>query len=114
MDVVKYAHKNRTWTVQHVHYYSEALAIGLLENGFRTGDVVLSYLPAHLSEQVRTANCFCPTRNRKKSLVACCNWVLTLSLFAYSRRRAFRFFYAACTDGPPIRLRQGGPGFVHS
>jgi hypothetical protein len=55
MDVVKYAHKNRTWTVQHVHYYSEALAIGLLENGFRTGDVVLSYLPSHISEQVRTS-----------------------------------------------------------
>jgi hypothetical protein len=54
MDVVKYAHKNRTWTVQHVHYYSEALAVGLLENGFQTGDVVLSYLPSHLSEQVRT------------------------------------------------------------
>jgi hypothetical protein len=55
MDVVKYAHKNRTWTVQHVHYYSEALAIGLLENGFRSGDVVLSFLPSHVSEQVRTS-----------------------------------------------------------
>jgi hypothetical protein len=53
MDVVKYEHKNRTWSVLHVHYYSEALAVGLLENGFQAGDVVLSYLPSHLSEQVR-------------------------------------------------------------
>jgi hypothetical protein len=55
MDVVKYTHKNQTWSVLHVHYYSEALAVGLLENGFQTGDVVLSYLPSHLSEQVRAA-----------------------------------------------------------
>jgi len=54
MDVVRYEHKNRTWTLQHVHYYSEALAIGLTENGFRPGDAVLSWLPPHLSEQVRS------------------------------------------------------------
>ena len=55
-DVVRYEHKNRTWTLQHVHYYSEALAIGLMENGFQAGDVVLSLLPPHLSEQVRKRN----------------------------------------------------------
>lgn len=53
MDVVRYTHKNRTWSLQHVHYYSEALAIGLVENGLQTGDVVLSWLPSHFSEQVR-------------------------------------------------------------
>jgi acyl-coenzyme A synthetase/AMP-(fatty) acid ligase len=53
MDCVRYEHKNRTWSYQHVHYYSEALAIGLAELGFRKGDVVLSCLPSHFSEQVR-------------------------------------------------------------
>jgi len=52
VDVVKYHHKNRTWTLNHVHYYSEALAIGLVENGLQPGDVVLSWLPSHFSEQV--------------------------------------------------------------
>lgn len=54
VDVVQYKHKNRTWSIQHVDYYSEALAIGLAENGLISGDVVLSYLPQHFSEQVRT------------------------------------------------------------
>jgi hypothetical protein len=53
IDVVRYTHKNRTWTTQHIQYYSEALAIGLLENGLAPGDVVLSWLPDHFSEQVR-------------------------------------------------------------
>lgn len=52
MDVVKYEHKNRVWSLQHVHYYSEALAIGLMETGLKSGDVVLSWLPSHFSEQV--------------------------------------------------------------
>jgi hypothetical protein len=52
IDAVRYTHKNRTWTTQHVQYYSEALAIGLLENGLAPGDVVLSWLPDHFSEQV--------------------------------------------------------------
>ena len=59
VDVVRYHHKNRTWTLQHVNYYAEALAIGLLENGLKPGDAVLSWLPSHLSEQVRTVpSCF--------------------------------------------------------
>lgn len=53
IDVVKYTHKNRIWTLNHVDYYSEALAIGLMENGLRSGDVILSWLPDHFSEQVR-------------------------------------------------------------
>lgn len=51
-EVVRYEHKNRKWNLQHVDYYSEALAIGLLENGLQPGDVVLSWLPAHFSESV--------------------------------------------------------------
>lgn len=51
-DVVRYEHKNRKWNLQHVDYYSEALAIGLLENGLKPGDVVLSWLSPHFSESV--------------------------------------------------------------
>jgi hypothetical protein len=51
-DVVRYEHKNRKWNLQHVDYYSEALAVGLLETGLQPGDVVLSWLPGHLSESV--------------------------------------------------------------
>uniref|UniRef100_A0A7S4A8Y6 AMP-dependent synthetase/ligase domain-containing protein n=1 Tax=Pseudo-nitzschia australis TaxID=44445 RepID=A0A7S4A8Y6_9STRA len=49
-DVVRYEFKNRKWNLHHVDFYSEALAIGLLENGLQPGDVVLSWLPAHFSE----------------------------------------------------------------
>ena len=52
LDVVRYTHKQRVWSLQHVHYYSEALAIGLMENGLQPGDIVLSWLPDHFSEQV--------------------------------------------------------------
>ena len=51
-DVVRYEFKNRKWNLQHVDFYSEALAVGLLENGLQPGDVVLSWLPAHFSESV--------------------------------------------------------------
>jgi len=51
-DVVRYEHKNRKWNLQHVDYYSEALAIGLLENGLQPGDVVLSWLSPHFSESM--------------------------------------------------------------
>lgn len=51
-DVVRYEHKNRKWNLQHVDFYSEALAIGLLETGLKPGDVVLSWLPGHLSESM--------------------------------------------------------------
>ena len=54
VDVVKYEHKSRTWTLNHVDYFSKALAIGLTENGLQPGDVVLSWLPAHFSEQAST------------------------------------------------------------
>lgn len=52
LDVVRYEHKNITWTTRHVQYYSESLAIGFLEMGFTAGDVVLSWIPEHFSEQV--------------------------------------------------------------
>jgi hypothetical protein len=51
VDVVKYEHKNRTWTLNHVDYFSKALAIGFTEQGLQPGDVVLSWLPEHFSEQ---------------------------------------------------------------
>lgn len=53
IDVVRYEHKNRVWTLNHVDYYATALAIGLTEQGLQPGDVVLSWLPSHFSEQVR-------------------------------------------------------------
>ena len=52
VDVVRYEHKNRKWSMNHVDYYSEALAIGFLENGLRPGDSLLCYLPKHFSETV--------------------------------------------------------------
>jgi hypothetical protein len=52
VDVVRYEHKNRKWSLSHVDYYSEALAIGFIENGLQPGDVLLSYLPLHFSESV--------------------------------------------------------------
>lgn len=51
-DVVRYEFKNRKWNLQHVDFYSDALAIGLLDSGLQPGDVVLSWLPAHFSESV--------------------------------------------------------------
>jgi hypothetical protein len=54
VDVVKYTHKHRVWSLHHVDFYSEALAIGFMENGLISGDVVLSWLPTHFSEQVRS------------------------------------------------------------
>lgn len=54
VDVVRYEHKNRKWSLNHVDYYSEALAIGFLETGLRPGDAVLSWLPLHFSESVST------------------------------------------------------------
>ena len=53
MDVVRYEHKNRTWSLNHVDYYATAMAIGLIDAGLQPQDVVLSWLPAHFSEQVR-------------------------------------------------------------
>ena len=52
VEVIRYHHKNVKWTLKHVDYFAEALAIGLLDNGLRAGDVVLSWLPNHFSEQV--------------------------------------------------------------
>ena len=54
VDVVRYEHKNVKWTLGHVDRSSEALAVGFIENGLRPGDVVLSWLPQHFGEEVRT------------------------------------------------------------
>ena len=60
IDVVQYTHKNVIYSISHVDYHSEALAIGITENGLEPGDVVLTFLPAHLCETVRchTITCF--------------------------------------------------------
>lgn len=52
MDVVRYEHKNRTWSLNHVDYYATAMAIGLIDAGLQPSDVVLSVLPEHFSEQM--------------------------------------------------------------
>ena len=52
VDVVRYEHKNLKFTLGHVDYHADSLAIGLLENGLVPGDVVLSWLPSHFAEQV--------------------------------------------------------------
>merc|ERR1719183_2315300 len=51
VDVVRYSHKNVKWTLSKVDAYSEALAVGFIENGLRPGDAVLSWLPAHYGEE---------------------------------------------------------------
>jgi hypothetical protein len=51
-EIIRYEHKNVKWTLKHVNYYSDALACGLLDAGLQPGDVVLSWLPLHFSEQV--------------------------------------------------------------
>jgi acyl-CoA synthetase (AMP-forming)/AMP-acid ligase II len=50
-DVIRYEHKNLKWTLKHVDVNSDALAIGLLDQGFVKGDVVLSWLPESFAEQ---------------------------------------------------------------
>lgn len=52
VEVVRYEHKNVKWTLKHVEHYSDALATGLLEDGLRPGDVMLSWLPDHFAESV--------------------------------------------------------------
>ena len=52
VDVIRYEHKNVKWTLNNVDKNSDALAIGLLDQGFAKGDVVLSWLPDHFAEQV--------------------------------------------------------------
>lgn len=51
-EIIRYEHKNVKWTLKHVNYYSDALACGLVDAGLQPGDVVLSWLPLHLAEQV--------------------------------------------------------------
>lgn len=51
VDVVRYEHKNVKWTMKNVDVNSDALAIGLLDQGFTKGDVVLSWLPENFAEQ---------------------------------------------------------------
>lgn len=50
-EIIRYEHKNVKWTLQHVNYYSDALACGLVDAGLQPGDVVLSWLPMHFAEQ---------------------------------------------------------------
>ena len=59
VDVVRYEHKNRTWSLNHVDYYATAMAIGFIDAGLQPSDVVLSWLPEHFSEQVRVLHNKC-------------------------------------------------------
>jgi len=52
VNVVRYEHKDRLWTMNRVQYWSEALAIGLLDYGLKAGDRVVSWLPERFSEQM--------------------------------------------------------------
>jgi hypothetical protein len=52
MDAIRYDWKNVKWTFEHVDYFSDALATGIVEAGIAPGDVVLSWLPQHFSEQL--------------------------------------------------------------
>ena len=65
VEAVRYEHKNVKWTMKHVDYHSDSLAIGLLENGLAPGDTVLSWLPLHFGEQVR--------KDEMKSIVLACS-----------------------------------------
>jgi hypothetical protein len=51
MDVLRYHHKNVKWSFKHVEFFSDCLATGFLDQGLAPGDVVLSWLPSHFSEQ---------------------------------------------------------------
>ena len=51
-EIIRYEHKNVKWTLKHVNYYSDALACGLVDAGLKPGDVMLSWLPLHIAEQV--------------------------------------------------------------
>lgn len=52
VEAVQYEHKTQKFTVAHVDYFSEAIAVGLVENGLIPGDVVLHWLPQHFAETV--------------------------------------------------------------
>ena len=52
IDVVRYEHKNKKWSLNHCDYFSEAVAIGLLETGLQPGDTLLCWLPLHFQETV--------------------------------------------------------------
>ena len=56
MDAIRYDWKNVKWTFEHVDYFSDALATGIIETGIAPGDVVLSWLPQHFCEQVSFRN----------------------------------------------------------
>jgi acyl-CoA synthetase (AMP-forming)/AMP-acid ligase II len=51
-DAVRYEHKNQKFAFKDVDFHAESLACGFVEQGFRPGDIVLSWLPDHFSEQV--------------------------------------------------------------
>lgn len=102
VDVVRYTHKSRVWTTRHVDYYSEALAIGLLEMGLTSGDVVLSWLPNHFSEQVGSMFATYLFGVKWSS-----DGMLNLTWY-------LQFFIVSNTDGSSICLLQGRNGLVHS
>jgi len=51
MDAVRYLHKNEKFGFKDVDSNAEDIACGFCEQGFQPGDIVLSWLPDHFSEQ---------------------------------------------------------------
>ena len=76
-EIVRYEHKNVKWTLQHVNYYSDALACGFLDAGLMPGDVVLSWLPAHFAEQVRVEEVLTNSNFLKKWHMSL--WIIPIS-----------------------------------
>jgi acyl-CoA synthetase (AMP-forming)/AMP-acid ligase II len=53
-NAIRYEHKNQKFSFKDIHRHSDDLACGFLEQRFQPGDIVLSWLPEHFSEQVRS------------------------------------------------------------
>mmetsp|Transcript_2700 Transcript_2700/g.3196 ORF Transcript_2700/g.3196 Transcript_2700/m.3196 type:complete len:313 (+) Transcript_2700:62-1000(+) len=53
MDAVRFLHKNQKFAFKDVDTNAEEIACGFCEQGFQPGDIVLSWIPNHFSEQVR-------------------------------------------------------------
>jgi len=51
MDAVRFLHKNQKFAFKDVDTNAEEIACGFCEQGFQPGDIVLSWIPNHFSEQ---------------------------------------------------------------
>ena len=51
-NAIRFDHKNHKFDFREMEKWSTYLACGLTEQRFQVGDVILSWLPQHFSEQV--------------------------------------------------------------